>query len=290
MSSVRQFRKKIKSAKNIAKLTRAMQFVAASKMKKAQEQAAGGKDYVNGLISLSYLLSNYLDPKLHPLLQSGSEEGKVIIVLVAPEKGLCGSLVTNLSKKLILAVEAIGKQRIEFITVCKKANQVIRRIGGEIIAEFTLGLSSPKYETVPPIANLIEERFRDGLASRVVFIFSEFVNTLNQVPTERTLLPLKPTYDDTREEPNNKDYLFEPSAKEVVEPFLEMYLEVEIYQILQESYAAEQSARMVAMKNATDNAQSLIGDLSLEYNKVRQSIITAEILDIGNAVGMLSNA
>ncbi|OGM60082.1 ATP synthase F1 subunit gamma [Candidatus Woesebacteria bacterium RIFCSPLOWO2_01_FULL_39_10] len=290
MSSVRQFRKKIKSAKNIAKLTRAMQFVAASKMKKAQEQAAGGKDYVNGLISLSYLLSNYLDPKLHPLLQSGSEEGKVIIVLVAPEKGLCGSLVTNLSKKLILAVEAIGKQRIEFITVGKKANQVIRRIGGEIIAEFTLGLSSPKYETVPPIANLIEERFRDGLASRVVFIFSEFVNTLNQVPTERTLLPLKPTYDDTREEPNNKDYLFEPSAKEVVEPFLEMYLEVEIYQILQESYAAEQSARMVAMKNATDNAQSLIGDLSLEYNKVRQSIITAEILDIGNAVGMLSNA
>ncbi len=289
MSSVRQFRKKIKSAKNIAKLTRAMQFVAASKMKRAQDSAAGGKDYVNGLINLSYLLSNYLDPKLHPLLKDGSEEGKVIIVVVAPEKGLCGSLITNLSKKLLSVMDVTSKQKIEFITVGKKANQVVRRIDGEIIAEFALGLSSPKYEIVPPIAKLIEERFREGLAARVVFVFSEFVNTLSQIPTERTLLPLKLTLQEEISKQVIKDYLFEPSAKEIVEPFLDMYLEVEIFQILQESYAAEQSARMVAMKNATDNAQSLIGELSLEYNKVRQSIITAEILDIGNAVGMLQN-
>lgn len=284
MGSIRQYRKKIRSAKNIAKLTHAMQLVAASKMRKAQEAVAGGKGYSDGIIELLLIFSNFPEIYPHPLMQTVSQ-GKDLIVLVAPEKGLCGSLVTNLTKKTLEVLTKVKNK--EFISIGKKAKLIVKRLGGDEIAEFELGLSFPKFELVPPIARVIEERFMGGFAKSVTFIYSEFVNTMTQVPVEKVLLPLRLVL--SGKEKNDEiyeNYLFEPSAREIIDPFLAMYLEMQIYQILLESYASEQSARIVAMRNATDNATNLITALSLEYNKARQTAITNEILDIGNSMGI----
>jgi F-type H+-transporting ATPase subunit gamma len=292
MALIGQYRKKIKSAKNIAKITKAMQLVAASKMKRAQVMASSGKEYAGGIIDLSNLLSKHLNKEIHPLIGDAKDpNAKTLVVLIAPEKGLCGGLVTNLSRYLTLVISQEGKN-CEFIVVGNKAKQAARRMGLEPIAEFELGLSYPKYEIVPPIANLVEDKFMSGDVKKVVVVFAEFINTMLQTPQSKTLLPLQLTSQnvdsvETNIE-NKKDYIFEPSAKEIVNPLLEMYLEVEIYQLLLEAYASEQSARMVAMKNATDNATGLIDELTVEFNKVRQAAITNEILDIGNANMILS--
>jgi F-type H+-transporting ATPase subunit gamma len=289
MSQIRTFRKKIKSTKNIAKITRAMQLVSASKMKRAQDIALAGKAYSLGMFDISVALVKYLNPSLHPLLKTEIlKEAKDLVVLVAPEKGLCGSLISNLARK-VLTTKDLDLKNTEFITVGKKAAQIAKKIGGVIIAEFELGLSSPKYDLVPPIANLITDRFINGLANKVSFIYSDFINTMTQIPIVKVLLPLTLSLEEESVETDiNKEYLFEPTPSEIVNPFLDMYLEVEIYQILLDAFASEQSARMVAMKNANDNANSLIAALTVDYNKERQTSITAEILDIGNGVAALS--
>lgn len=293
MASVRTYRKKIKSAKSIAKITKAMQLVAASKMKKAQISAASGKEYSAGIIELASVLSNFLDAKLHPLLSAvDSDSKKQLIVLVAPEKGLCGGLVTNLTRFLNKYIEVVGRNNVELVAIGKKAKLAAKRMSANVIAEFEIGLSSPSYELVPPIARLIEDRYLDGGLSQVTVVYPDFVNTMVQTPKSLVLLPLqKQLAKDIEEEQVKVDYQykFEPDPKSIVDPLLGMYLETEIYQILLESFASEQSARMVAMKNATDNAESLIDTLSIEYNKMRQSGITNEILDIGNASAVVAN-
>ena len=293
MASVRTYRKKIRSAKSIAKITKAMQLVAASKMKKAQISAASGKNYSFGIIELANVLSVYLDQSLHPLLKEPEIiHKKELIVLVAPEKGLCGGLVTNLTRFLYNTIDAIGSNNIELIAIGKKAKLTAKKLAVEVIAEFEIGLSSPSYDLVPPIARLVEERYCSGEIKQVVVVYPEFVNTMVQSPKFQVLLPLRNSLSREIEEETVKSispYIFEPSPESIVNSLLGMYLETEIYQILLESFASEQSARMVAMKNATDNAQDLINSLSIEYNKVRQSGITNEILDIGNASAVVAN-
>lgn len=287
MSAVAKYRKKIKSAKNIAKITKAMQMVAASKMRRAQDSATRSKVYASELVKLSTILSSQIDESVHPLLRKPSEARDLVLV-IAPEKGLCGSLVTNISRKLLEVVGTTDPSKIDFIVVGKKARHVVGRLSGNIIGEFTLGISQPTYEIVPPIARLIEKEFIDGIVGRVVCLYTEFHTTINQETLYKVLLPLNLAGNDILErsvENGYKGYIkFEPSADIISTEFLSMFLETEIYQLLLESYASEQSARMVAMKNATDNARSLISLLTLEYNKKRQEMITSEIIDIGNAV------
>lgn len=293
MVSVRTYRKKIKSAKSIAKITKAMQLVAASKMKKAQVSAASGKEYSAGIVELASVLSNFLDTSLHPLLSTtDAENKKQLIVLVAPEKGLCGGLVTNLTRFLNKYIETVGRGNVQLVAVGKKAKLAARRMSAEVVAEFEIGLSSPSFELVPPIARLIEDLYLGGKISQVVVVYPDFINTMVQIPRSLVLLPLQNSLSqDIQDEEKRIDYQykFEPDPKAIVDSLLGTYLETEIYQILLESFASEQSARMVAMKNATDNAEGLIDSLSIEYNKVRQSGITNEILDIGNASAVVAN-
>jgi F-type H+-transporting ATPase subunit gamma len=288
MALIGAFKKKIKSAKNIAKITRAMQLVAASKMKKAQNSALSGKEYADGVYSLSGLVAKYYDEDTNKLVNKDNKKAaKTMIVLVAPEKGLCGSLITNLSK-FVYKIMAEEKDS-EFLVIGKKAKQITARLRGNLIADFEMGVSSPKYDMVPPIARIIEERFIGGLNDKVVVVYSEFINTMEQKPKVKSLLPLTIEEGVSNDKPEYlSDYKFEPSLGEIANPLFEMYLETEIYQLLLESYASEQSARMVAMKNATDNASSLIEDLTVEFNKARQSAITNELLDIQNAVTLSS--
>lgn len=265
-----------------------MQFVAASKMKKAQEAAISGKDYALGLIDMTKLLSSHMNESTHPLIGKKEDARKVnLIVLVAPQKGLCGGLITNLTRFVTQEIDST-KNKIEIVAIGSKAKLIANRLGLEIFADFELEFSHPTFEMVPPIARAIEDKFTRGEVESVQVIYADFINTMLQKPRKAKLLPLVIDFDEEKStdvvlENTNKEYLFEPDVKSIVEPMLGMYLETEIYQILLESYASEQSARMVAMKNATDNATSLISDLTVEYNKVRQASITNEILDIGNA-------
>src|SRR4030042_5611821 len=227
MASIRQYRKKIKSAKNIAKITRAMQMVAASKMKKAQDAADSGRDYAKELQYLAGLLSNYLDPNKHPLLKSTDvSQGRELILFLAPEKGLCGGLLTNLSKKLALTYPKLGSAQ-DFIAVGKKAKNIITRLGGNIIYEFEIGISRPSYELVPAISKLIEEKFLTGEVDKVTVFYMEFVNTMEQLPLQKVLLPLKLTLTDETTI-KTTDFLFEPTEEILVTSLLERYLEVEI--------------------------------------------------------------
>lgn len=287
MASVRLYRKKIKSAKNIAKITKAMQMVAASKMKRAQLMAESSRDYSDGVLNLSNIISSRLDPLIHPLLMSKllGSQGEMAL-LIAPEKGLCGGLLTNTARYIAKLYSPEDLKNLKFVAIGKKAKYIINRIGGNIIADFEIGLSQPSYDIVAPISHLISESFIKGDVGKVSVFYNEFVNTMTQKPSRKTLLPL--TMRDYEEKDavqnmKNTDMIFEPSARDITDSLLERYLEIEVYQFLLDAYASEQSARMVAMKNATDNAKGLISDLTIKYNKVRQAGITAEIIDIASA-------
>ncbi len=290
MASIGKYRKKIKSAKNIAKITKAMQLVAASKMKKAQNMALSGKEYSDGISNLTSILSRYMDKSLHPLIRNSVNSGSGrLVVLIAPEKGLCGSLVTNLGRYIRRLITSEQK-RVEAVVVGNKAKQIAARLNLQVVAQFPLGLSYPTFDLAVPIARFIEEKFISGSFGSIDVVYAEFINTMFQEAKHETLLPLDVASNGSENmvQKQKGQYVFEPTASDIVNSLLKMYLETKIYHILLEAYASEQSARMVAMKGATDNAKSLIGDLTLEFNKVRQSVITSEILDIGNAAMAVS--
>lgn len=285
MASSRVIKRRIKSAKNIAQITKAMQMVAASKMKKAQASALGTRPYANELLTAVNSLRGKVDPSIHPLLRSGeSQNQKEAFVLISPDKGLCGGLITNLARLLVDKSE-----QTTFIVVGKKGRDVALRLGANVEAYFDLGISQPKYDIVPPIAELIISGFISGKFSKVTAIYTKFINTLSQKPCYEAILPLslEKILGETENPKENtelyKEYVFEPTPYEVLDALLPHYVEMELYQIILESYASEQSARMMAMKNASDNAKDIIGELTLSYNKIRQSLITNEIADIAVA-------
>lgn len=289
MASIRIYRKKIKSARNIAKITRAMQMVAASKMKRAQEMAQVSRGYADGILDLSNEISFYVDTSINPLLHEVKGNRGQLVIVIAPEKGLCGSLLTNTVRFINKIVMSDSSKNVKFIAIGKKARYVVGRIGGEIIAEFNIGMSQPTYDIVSPITRLITESFTSGEVGKVSVVYNEFINTMTQKPSFKTILPLTmigetfSDQEDGAEVAGGSDMLFEPSAKDITDSLLERSLEIEIYQFLLEAYASEQSARMLAMKNATDNAEGLISDLTIKFNNARQASITTEIADISSA-------
>lgn len=278
MASTRVIKRRIKSAKNIAQITKAMQMVAASKMKKAQSQAINTRPYATELLTAVNSLKGRVDPSLHPLLTTNEISATEAVVLIAPDKGLCGGLVTNLARVLLEK-----DKNTSFIVLGKKGRDAALRMGFNIEAYFDLGISQPKYEIVPPIAKTIITGFISGKFSKVSIVYTKFINTLSQKPVAETILPLSLEKIVEQQEENFKEYLFEPSANQVLDALLPHYVEMQLYQIILESYASEQSARMMAMKNASDNAKDIITELTLSYNKVRQTLITNEIADIATA-------
>ncbi len=282
MSVVSKYSKKIKSAKNIAKITKAMQMVAASKMKKAEKQAVASKAYSEEVYNFSKAISPHADPYTYKLMSLGNKNGKTIVLLIAPEKGLCGSLITNLFKKVMELIESKIIINPEFIIVGKKGEYIVKRVGGQIDAAFHMGFSQPSYEIVPPISRHLIEKFLSGNYSQVVVVYPEFLNVMGQEARYKILLPLE--FDTAK---STEKFSFEPGIEDIFESFFAIYLENQIYQQILEGFASEQAARMVAMKNATDNAKVLIDDLTLEFNKSRQTLITSEIIDVSNAASML---
>jgi len=282
MANLRDIRRRIKSVKNTAQITRAMQLVAAAKMKKAQDQAMAGRDYSSQLNAvLSDIAANFSDEASHPLLEV-REGNRELVLVISTDKGLCGPLNTNLTKKL----RSDTSDTADYVTVGRKLRIFLEKTKKHILADYTVHDPVP-FADARSIATFLTKQFTEGKYDKVSIAYTRFVNTLSQVPEVIQLLPVQPpaqTEDTGAIEGDTADSLFEPSAKEVLASILPLYVNFQVYQALLESRATEHSARMVAMKAATDNAKKFIKELTLEYNKVRQAAITAELLEITTAM------
>jgi F-type H+-transporting ATPase subunit gamma len=288
MPSTRDIRRRIKSVKNTAQITKAMQLVAAAKMKKAQDQAASGRAYAELMNKILVSLKERAEEGVHPYFSEGKGD-KTLVVVIATDKGLCGALNTNLLKKL---VNTPIEGEVEYVTVGRKASQGLARLRKTLIADFPIK-DPAKFAELRVVGKFIQEKFLTGEYKAVLVAFNNFINPVTQLPSIEQVLPVNPVtlggkrgFDETPGEINAAElpqYTFEPDAAVVFETVLPQYVNGTLYQMLLEARASEHSSRMVAMKNATDNAKQMLKDLSLEYNKLRQAAITNELLEITTA-------
>jgi len=289
MPNLRDIRRRIKSVKNTAQITKAMQMVAASKMRKAQQAAMNGRDYALLMNRVIVSLHDTVDSAAHPLLAQ-REVKQELVLLFSTDKGLCGALNTNLLREAM----AYPVETTSFVSVGRKGTQFLARTKRKMIADFPLN-DHPTYLESKSISKFCMEKFLAGSVDKVSVLFPRFVNTLSQLPSVAVLLPLTSLEEmEVKQAPLNDltapagDIQFEPDASSVLDAILPAYLHFAVFQTLLNARASEQSARMVAMKSATDNAKSLVKDLTLEYNKARQASITNEILEISTAQSALS--
>jgi F-type H+-transporting ATPase subunit gamma len=284
MANLRDIRRRIKSVKNTAQITRAMQLVAAAKMKKAQDQALAGREYSSHLTQVLVDIRQNFSEESHPLLEK-REGNRELVLVISTDKGLCGPLNTNLARKL----RAVASPDADYVTVGRKLRVLLEKLGSNVIADFVVKDPVPFAQT-RPIAKFLTEQFLAGKYDKVSIAFTNFINTLRQEPEVVTLLPVHEQANaevfgaETVTADRGHDFTFEPNAAEVLAAILPLYVNYEVFQAHVESRASEHSARMVAMKSATDNAKKFIKELTLEYNKLRQGAITAELLEITTAM------
>ena len=294
-ANTRDIRRRIKSVKNTSQITKAMQMVAAAKMRKAQQRAVNGRPYAEAMSKmLAALAQAGGSAELHPLLQTRDEVKRELVLVIATDKGLCGALNTNLMRE----VAKFDAAKTTFVVIGRKAAQALSRLRRDLAAEFELKEAFTFLES-KQASKFCIEKFLSGEVDKVSVAFTDFVSTLRQVPSIRTVLPVQ-NFELSQLEgehgsaapatpaagaatDSGLEYLFEPSATGVLEGLVPHYVHFSVYQMVLESRASEHSARMVAMKNATDNAKQLIKDLTLEYNKIRQAGITTELLEITTA-------
>ena len=276
MASQRDIRRRIGAVRNIKQITRAMQFVAASKLKRAQEATLAARPYSEKIDEVLADLATVLGGEDHPLLAK-REGGKRMIVLMTTDRGLAGPLNTNTIRHAAREITEY-KGDLTVVTVGRKGRDAMRRARLPLEAHFAGFGDRPRFADVLPLARLVTDAFVDGSVSQVDVIFSRFVSTLTQRPVLDTLLPIEPS-EDTEGIPGQQ-FIFEPSAGAVLERIVPRYVATRLFQAVLESKASEESSRMVAMKNATENAEELIEDLTLAYNKVRQASITREMIEI----------
>jgi F-type H+-transporting ATPase subunit gamma len=288
MPSTRDIRRRIKSVKNTSQITKAMQMVAASKMRKAQQAALAGRPYANLMNLVLGEVSHHAGDFTHPLMDQ-RPVNTLGVVVVSTDKGLCGALNSNLLRE----AAKFDKAATIYITAGRKASQFVARTRRQLAAEFTYK-DAPLFAEARIISRFAQDLFLEGKVDRVDILYTNFVSTLVQKPEVRPLLPvgeLKAVSVGMADQAEGgqalkksvTEFLFEPGAEQVLGALLPHYLNFQVYQILLEAKASEHSSRMVAMKSATDNAQQLIKDLTLEYNKVRQANITKELLEISSA-------
>ncbi len=289
MANTRELRRRIRSVKNTSQITKAMQMVAATKMRRAQNQALNGRPYSETLsVSLNNLIPS-IDVTSHPYLRE-NEAKKSGLILLSTDKSLCGALNTNLFR----AVLAFGKDKPDLVyyTVGKKGRDFIVRTGKDLVADFE-NSETITFTLAREIAKMVTDGFLNGGLKQVYLAFPYFASTLNQEPRIFQLLPIEQSSlnrlisyhpEEAKKQPEKSgEYIFEPSAWELLDFALNHFLESLIYSALLETKASEHAARMIAMQNATQNAQELVGDLQLSYNQIRQNSITQELLEITTA-------
>lgn len=285
MANTQDIRRRIKSIRNTAQITKAMQMVAASKMRKAQNVALAGRPYSTLMNRVLVSLQQRTDSKLHPLLQI-REVKKELVVVISTDKGLAGALNTNLLRE----AANFDPDKTSYVVSGRKARQFLSRTRRDMMADFELK-DAPGFSETKEIAKFCVEKFLSGEVDKVSVLYTHFINTINHRPVVRTLLPISsfelPQASEGATPQDSGDpmigYTFEPAPEAVLDVMLPYYLHYQVFQMILDARASEHSSRMVAMKNATDNAKQFIKDLTLEYNKMRQASITTELLEISTA-------
>lgn len=288
MPSTREIRRRIRSVKNMTQITRAMEMVSASKMRRAQRNVLATRPYADRLYDvMGELTSRAVGGRSGTLLEVRPNVKTIAVIVVTPDKGLTGAMITNVLRRVgrfVLDERERGRQ-VEVLGVGKKGRDFLVRTGQNLVAEVTKLGDYPKLVDTLGIATNVISGFREGRYDEVYVVYSEFVNTLVQRPAVKRLLPVEPPNEAAEKQ---VDYTYEPSQEEVLQALLPRFVEVQLYQTILESIASEQSARMVAMRNATDNAKELTRDLTLTYNKTRQANITKEVSEIASGAAALA--
>jgi F-type H+-transporting ATPase subunit gamma len=289
VATAREILRRIQSIRNMAQVTRALQAVAASKVRKAQASVLATRDYSQSAWQVIVHLAAASDEALHPLLTRRTPVESMLVVLIAGDRGLCGAYNQNIVRTALDFVEKRGVP-VQYITVGQRARDIMWRMGAEVVAEFHDIPVVASLTDVSAIARTAIDEFLEGRADEVFLARTDFVNLLIQRPVIQQLLPLSPAelgemqammeyIVDVQPAPV-AEYIYEPDAAAILDAVLPRFTELQVYQAVLEAQASEHAARMVAMRNATDNAAALVDDLTLDYNKARQRAITREILDI----------
>lgn len=279
MASGKEIRNKIKSVENTRKITKAMEMVAASKMRKAQDRMRAARPYGEKIRRVAGNLSHALTEYKHPFLNK-REQANAGIVLVTSDKGLCGGLNSNLLRLAVIKMKEFDAQGTKFQATCigNKGLGFMQRAGAKIVSHVTALGDTPHLEKLIGPVKVQLDAYMNGEIDALYIGYTRFINTMKQEPVFEQVLPL--TGEAVGSSKSNWDYVYEPEAKAVIDDLLIRYVEAMIYQAVAENMASEQSARMVAMKSASDNAKTVIGDLKLVYNKARQAAITKELSEI----------
>lgn len=290
MASTREIRRRIRSIKNTAQITKAMQMVASSKMRRAQERVQQARPYAEQIRALVSRLANAAGEDIGEGVELLKQRPihNVGIVLISPDRGLSGALPSNINRKAVSsAVELQNsladqgrRPNINFVAVGRKGRDFVVRTQQTMLAEFTNYGDRPGLNDASAIAQVAVDAFQKGEVDAVYLVYAKFVNTVTQQPTTVQLLPVQPPAKEENEEQKTVEYIYEPDAHTIFEALLPRYVDVQVYQALLETVASFYSAQMVAMKNATDSAQELVQDLTLTYNKARQAAITMQILEV----------
>jgi F-type H+-transporting ATPase subunit gamma len=306
MSSTQIIKRRIKSSKNIAQITKAMEMVSAAKMKRAQDQALSSRPYsekmADVITALSKVAKDHVD---HFLLKdpranwNPAEDFNILIVLYSTDKSLCGGLNTNLFRGLEIWLKELKtkhdlppKIKLSFVSIGKKAKEHVLKSNRFLEAEFPRMGDKPHFQDIVPVSNMVIKGFEANKFQMAFSAYMQFVSTINQKLAVKQLLPIETSGIELEATSDNSpppidsyqgDYIFEPEPNEIFKFLLPQYIELQLYHILLESIASEHSARMVAMKNANENAIDIVQDLTLEFNQVRQTKITNEILEVTGA-------
>lgn len=287
MPGAKEIRTKIKSVKNTQKITRAMEKVAMSKMRRAQERMVAARPYAEKIrVVLGHLAAANLEYK-HPFTVE-REAKRVAYLVVSSDRGLAGGLNMNAFRATVRNIKEWKDKGVEVdvALVGNKAVAFFKRIGGKVLGTASQLGDKPQLEQLLGVIKLLSDAYREGKVDRVYVVSTEFVNTMTQKPVTRQLLPVERIKDEGLL--SNWDYIYEPSSAELMDTVLQRYVESQVYQAVIENAASEQAARMVAMKSATDNAGKIIGDLQLSYNKARQASITKELSEIVGGAAAIS--
>ncbi len=301
MASTKEIKRRITSIKNTKKITKAMELVAAAKMKKAVGMTVASRVYAGYSWEVLTSLSQYVDETTHELLKERNGNRK-LIVLITSNRGLCGSYNAQIMRKVIAQMRTHPNDELSFVTVGKKGDAMLRRLGKEVIASFTEMPENPKLFDTLSAARLVTDLYASGKYDEIHVAFTDYVSGLTQIPKIRKLLPVskeevKKGIEEALSTVENKNisesktgtqYVFEPNYEEVMKDMVVKIVRMQMYQMILESSASEQSARMIAMKNASDAAADMIGDLTLVFNKARQAGITQEISEISAGMASVS--
>lgn len=282
MASSKEIRGKIKSVENTKKITKAMEMVAASKMRKAQERMRSARPYAEKIGNIAAELAKANPEYRHPFLVKNEKATGAGMVVVTTDKGLCGGLNTNLLRAAttkLRELETAG-QKTDVVAIGGKGFGFMNRVGARVVAHATQLGDQPHIETLIGPVKVLLDAYAEGKLSAVYLCYTKFINTMKQEVVVQQLLPLKASDMATEKQAHSWDYLYEPDAATVIDELLVRYTEALVFQAVAENMASEQSARMVAMKAATDNAGNLINELKLVYNKTRQAAITKELSEI----------